>query len=162
MRTQPRRGDESKVTAKTTIVTKRGGIFVLLLPALLLLPVLHFHPAHAHTHGTHGAHQHPPLVHADFLPISDHNEGEHQHHHSPPTDHSSPSTPQVNFVTLPVRSLCLSLLVPEQSLVCLPCIALVVSSLPLVHTWLFARDHAPPVQTVVFSPSAPRAPPRFS
>ena len=159
MRTQPQRQNEPKVTTKTTICTKRGGIFVLLLPALLLFPTLHFHPAHAHTHGTHGVHQHPPLVHTDFLPLSDHDEGEHQHDHGVPEDHSSLSVPQVNFVTRPVRSLALLLIVPERIPVCLLLEALVVSSLPLVHTWMLARDHAPPVQTFAFSPLSPRAPP---
>jgi hypothetical protein len=147
------------VTAKTTIFTKRGGIFVLPLPALLLLPALHFHPAHAHTHGAHSAHQHPPLVHADFFPTPSHTEGEHQHEQRVPEDHSSPSTPQVNFVTRPGRSLALSLFAPAQTPVLLSFDVPLIPSLLLVSTRVRARDHAPPVLDLAFPPTPPRAPP---
>lgn len=159
MRTPPQRRNETSVTAKTTIFTRRGGIFVLLLPTLLLLPVFHLHPGYEHEHGSHDAHQHSLLVHADFLPISAHDKGEHQHGQSVPEDRSSPSSPQVNFVTRPTRSLALSLLVPEQIPVCLPFAAPVVSSLLLVHTWVLARDHAPPALDFAFPPTFPRSPP---
>jgi hypothetical protein len=33
------------------------------------------------------------------------------------------------------------------------------SALLLSHPWVLARDHAPPVQTCVFSPISPRSPP---
>lgn len=139
----------------------RVGILALLSPALLLLPALHLHPAYEHAHGTDGAHKHPPVVHADFLPVSAHDHGGHHRGHGMPGDTSSGSLSQISFPTLLPRSLVLLPPTLEGILVSLPVEAPVASSPFLFHTWLLTKDHPPPVQDISFPPASPRSPPRF-
>lgn len=58
---------------------QRVGIVSLLFP-LLLLPMLHYHPAYEHVHGEARGHQHQPVAHADFFPEATHG---HDHHDNP-------------------------------------------------------------------------------
>lgn len=62
MQTQLQRRNEKTVTAKATIFTRWAGF--------ALVTRFAFPPAHAHAHGAQGAHHYPPLVHADFLPMT--------------------------------------------------------------------------------------------
>lgn len=52
------------------------GVFVLLF-SMLLLPMLHLHPAYDHAHGEAEGHQHQVAVHADFFPDATHG---HEHY----------------------------------------------------------------------------------
>lgn len=139
--------------------TWRGEIFAVLFPVLLLLPLLHLHPAYEHAHGTDGAHTHQSVVHADFFAVSDHDHGE--HHSSPgvPGDTSSSPFSQISFPTLLPRSLVLSLPALQRVLISLPVTVLLLSLPFSFHTWILTRDHAPPLQIFAFSPLAPRSPP---
>jgi hypothetical protein len=61
-----------KALMKMHLPTLRVGIAALLLPALLLLPTLHMHPAYGHVHGQDEAHTHSSVLHADFLAVAAH------------------------------------------------------------------------------------------
>lgn len=131
----------------------------MLFPALLLLPALHLHPISTHAHGTHATHQHAAVAHADFLLPFAHDHSEHQRDHDESDDTSSYPLVQIGFSTLPPRHLTLFLPDFEQTPGSLPAKAPVLSSSFAACAWLLARDHAPPVQTVLLSPFAPRSPP---
>lgn len=60
-------------------IVRRVSIFALLL-SVLLLPMLHHHPAYDHAHGDAEGHQHQPAVHADFFPDRTHEHGHHDDH----------------------------------------------------------------------------------
>ena len=139
--------------------TQQVGILAVLFPALLLLPLLHLHPAYEHVHGTDGAHKHLAVVHADFFSVSAHDHGEHNTDHGVPGDPSSHPLSQVSFPTLLPRSLVLSPPALQRILISLPVMVLVLSSPFSSHTWVLTRDHALPIQTFAFSPISPRSPP---
>ena len=139
--------------------TWRVGILASLFPALLLLPTLHLHPAYDHAHGTHGAHKHAAVVHADFLPASDLDHAEHQQDHSESGDPSSRSLAQIGFPTVPPRSFILLTPALEKAPVFLSAAALVFSSPFLFPTRIPTRDHSPPIQNHSFPPVSPRSPP---
>lgn len=134
----------------------------MLFPALLLLPALHLHPAATHEHGTHAVHQHAAVAHADFLLSLTHNHDEYPGDHDGSDDASAHPPVQIGFLTLPPRHLTLFLPAFEKIPGLAPAQAPVLSSSFAAYAWLLARDHAPPVQTIFLSPSAPRSPPRFA
>ena len=146
---------------RTHILPWRAGMLFLLLPALLFLPTLHLHLRYTHAHGTEEAHQHRPVVHTDFLPLSAHEHGEHHQNQGMPGDASPQPLSQISFPTLLPRSLVFLLFPLERVLGSLPVEALILSSSFSVHTWILTRDHAPPVQTFAFSPISPRSPPHL-
>jgi hypothetical protein len=59
------------VMLKRYLSSQRVGIFALLIP-VLLLPMLHLHPAYDHGHGVTEGHEHHSTVHADFFPDATH------------------------------------------------------------------------------------------
>ena len=140
-----------------------GGISGVLFLALLLLPVLHLHPATMHTHGPSDPHSHAAVVHADFFLsfASDHSKphGSNEASNDASDDTSSYPRAQISFSTLPPRHLTLVLPAFAQIFGSLPTTAPVLTSPIAPRTRLLARDHAPPVRTAVHSPSAPRSPP---
>ena len=156
---QPQRRNESRVTTNPIRCTKRGGICVLLLPLLLLLPTLHFHPAHAHTHGAAGEHDHVAVLHTDFFPVADHAHKTHREHHDPEDVPSFP--PLIRLTTLLPRTPVLFTSAVQQAFG----VPLVESSATVCahcySTKIFTTTHAPPIQNHACSPSAPRSPPRF-
>lgn len=135
-------------------------ICAALFPALLLLPALHLHPAATHAHGAHDAHYHAAVTHADFLLLLTHDHGEQQGEQDESDDTSTHPSTQIGFSTLLPRHLTLFPPAFEQILGVLSVKPPVLSLPSTTHAWLLARDHAPPAQTVLFSPSAPRSPPR--
>ena len=139
------------------------GIFGVLFPALLLLPVLHLHPATMHVHGPSGPHAHAAVVHADFfLSFAPDHSNPHRGNdasNDASDDTSSYPRAQIGFSTLPPRHLTLVLPAFAQIFGSLPTTAPVLTSPIAPRTRLLARDHAPPVRTAVHSPSAPRSPP---
>ncbi len=147
---------------RTDVPPWRAGILFLLLPALLFLPTLHLHLGYTHAHGTEGEHQHKPVVHTDFLPLSAHDHGEDHKEHGAPGSPSSQPPSQISFPTLPSRSLVLLPPVLEKVAISLPVEAPVVPSPFLFHVWALTRDHSPPVQACAFPPTSPRSPPCLS
>jgi len=139
----------------------RAGVLVMLIPALLLLPVLHLHPASAHAHGTEGAHEHRPVIHADFFPDSAHAHGEHYGGHGVPDDSSTHPLSQIRLFILLPRSPVLLLPALQRVLVSLRADVPVLSSPFSFHTWFIVRDHSPPVQNISFPLASPRSPPRL-
>jgi len=142
--------------------TWRTGVVGLLFPALLLLPALHLHPAQEHAHGTAGAHTHPPVVHADFLPFSAHEHETHKRGHDVPDNPSSWPLLQISFPTLLPRSLALWLPALEQSPLALSVEAPVLTIPFLLGRRVLARGHLPPVQDIAFPPASPRSPPHHT
>jgi hypothetical protein len=137
----------------------RVGILASLFPTLLLLPSFHLHPALEHRHGAHGPHAHPAVVHADFFPSST---SEHLGQHEEKSGSEDvPLTlrPQIGLLMLLSRLVTLPIPLLERSLDVLAEQEVLASLLFSSHTWVLARDHAPPVQTCVFSPISPRSPP---
>jgi hypothetical protein len=135
------------------------GVFGVLLPALLLLPVLHLHPATMHAHGPSGPHAHAAVVHADFfLSFAPDHSSPHGNNDAS-DDTSSYPRAQIGFSTLPPRHPTLVLPAFAQIFGSLPITAPVLTSPFAPHARLLAHDHAPPVRTAVHSPSAPRSPP---
>lgn len=132
----------------------------MLFPALLILPVLHLHPAATRGHGAHAVHQHAAVAHADFLLSLTRDHDESHKGHGIRGDTSSQFLPQISFLTVLPRPLVFSLLTLERTLGSLSVAALVLPSPFAFHTWILTRDHAPPVQTFAFSPISPRSPPR--
>lgn len=141
--------------------TRRAGMLALLFPALLLLPLLHLHPAYEHMHGTDEVHAHLAIVHTDFLLVSGHDHGEHDTDHGVPGDTSSHLLSQISFRTLLPRSLTLSPSALQRIPVPVLVAVLVPSSPFSFQTWVLTRDHAPPIQTFAFSPISPRSPPHI-
>lgn len=137
----------------------RVGILVGILPTLLLLPSLHLHPALKHRDGTHGVHAHPAVVHADFFPSSVHDHGEPHEGHSGPDDEPPTFRPQISLLALLSRIVAPPAPTFERVLDILAEQELLASVLLSPRTWVLVRDHAPPVQTFVFSPTSPRSPP---
>lgn len=139
------------------------GIFAILFPALLLLPVLHLHPAYEHAHGRERAHTHSPVIHADFLPGSEQAHGNHDSgHHHRPGDSSAHTLSQIPFSTLLPRSAVASLSVLEWVVLALPTEIPVLPSPVSFHAGFFLRDHAPPVQNLAFPLASPRSPPHVA
>jgi hypothetical protein len=142
------------------------GISGVLFPALLLLPVLHLHPAMMHVHGPGGPHAHAAVVHADFFlsfaPDHSNPRGSNDASNDASDDASSYPRAQIGFSTLLPRHLALVLPAFTQIFGSLPTTAPVLTSPFAPRARLLARDHAPPVRTVVHSPSAPRSPPRVA
>jgi hypothetical protein len=140
------------------------GISGVLFPALLLLPVLHLHPATMHVHGPSGPHAHAAVVHADFFlsfaPDHSNPRGSNDASNDASDDASSYPRAQIGFSTLLPRHLALVLPAFTQIFGSLPTTAPVLTPPFAPRARLLARDHAPPVRTVVHSPSAPRSPPR--
>ncbi len=134
-------------------------ILVSLFPALLLLPVVHFHPAIEHGDETHGAHSHGAVVHADFFPSSAHDHGEPHEGKSEPDDRSPSFHIQISFPALLSRSIALLALTLERNLDLLAERELLASVVFSVATRVLVRDHAPPALDFVFLPTSPRAPP---
>jgi len=147
---------------KSSLLIQCRRILLLLLPTLLLLPALHLHPAHEHTHGMLETHKHAPVMHADFFPFSARDHDEHQDGHNAPDDTSSQPPPQIKFSTLLPRSLVLSPPVLSKIPISLPVALQIVVLSFLLRMRLLTRDHAPPVQDFVFSPAPPRSPPHFA
>lgn len=78
---------------------------VAFFPALFLLPTLHLHPEHEHTHGADGTHRHGPVVHTDFLPLAAHPHGKHSKGHRAPDDSSPQPSSQFSYAS-PLRPCC--------------------------------------------------------
>jgi hypothetical protein len=137
------------------------GILVSLFPALLLLPVIHFHPAVEHGDETYGVHSHSAVVHADFFPSAAHDHRDSHERTAEPDDEPPSVRPQIGLLTLLSRSVVL--LTP--SLACaLDTLAVqewLVATLHVYHSWLRIRDHAPPVLDFAVLPTSPRAPPLY-
>ena len=142
------------------------GSFGVLFPALLLLPVLHLHPATMHVHGPSGPHAHAAVVHADFFlsfaPDHSNPHGSNDASNDASDDASPYPRAQIGFSTLLPRHLTLVLPAFTQISGSLPTTALVLTSPFAPRARLLVRDHALPVRTVVHSPSAPRSPPRVA
>lgn len=142
--------------------TWRVGTLAFLFPALLLLPTLHSHPAYEHAHGTHEAHRHVSVVHADFLSFSTHDHDEHHRGHGVPGGPSAEPLFQINFPTLLPRSPVLSPPALEKVFFSLPTAVLIVASPFSFYRRLLARDHSPPAQAHHLFPLSPRSPPRLA
>ncbi len=142
------------------------GIFTLLF-SMLLLPMLHLHPAYAHVSGELEGHHHQAAIHADFFPHATHGH-KHQVHHDQNVldvavsiEISHHSLSQIDLFSLHVgRSLQSASLFKKQPL------ALVQDvSLPPTYSQLqkgiLLQQQAPPLQIIQFSPPTLRAPPYF-
>ncbi|MGE4094756.1 MAG: hypothetical protein AB7G75_28395 [Candidatus Binatia bacterium] len=139
----------------------RVKVLPFLLPALLLLPSLHLHPALEHRDGTHGTHTHHAVVHADFFPSSHHDHSERHEGKSEPDDVPPRFRTQISFPALLSRNVAPLAPILERVLDTLALQELLACVLLSSHTQVLARDHAPPVQNRAYPPSAPRSPPLF-
>jgi hypothetical protein len=148
--------------SKPSHPTRHVGILAFLFPALLLLPTLHLHPAYEHTHERHGAHQHAPVVHADFLPVSVHAHGEHHRGHDVPGDASPAPLSQISFRALLSRSFEPPALTLERVPSALPVQAPISPVAVSSYTWVLPRDHSPPASNLFFPSTSPRSPPLFA
>lgn len=135
---------------------------------MLLLPMLHLHPAHDHMSGKSEVHLHPAAVHADFFPEATHG---HEHHlqrnqHDfdlgfsvDPTHHT---LSQIDFFSVhagqPLQS---SSVFKKQT----PALAQDLSDPSVYHPFqegTLLQQEDPLLQTVRFSPPTLRAPPYFA
>ena len=136
----------------------RVGMLATLLPALLVLPTLHIHPAHEHAHEADGTHRHTAIVHADFFPTLTPEHAEPQHDHSESKEPISHSLSQIGFPTILPRSIPALTLSLEK----LPAFFIEILVFPspfLFSSWITVRDHSPPLWRYAFPLSSPRAPP---
>lgn len=155
------------VILKKQWFSQRAVIFALLFP-MLLLPMLHLHPAHDHISDASEVHLHPAAVHADFFP-----EATHGHEHPLERDQrdldlgfsvdpTHAVLSQIDFCSLHVaQSLQSSLVFKKQTL------ALAQDgSDPSVYDPFqqetLLEQEAPLLQSIRFSPLALRAPPYFA
>jgi len=140
----------------------RGGMFVFLLPALLLLPIVHLHPDYGHAHGTASAHQRHAVLHADFLPLSSHDHDEHHQSHGVPGDASPQPPAQIGLLTLLPRVFILSAVALDRAFDTLSGHAPLPFLSSSSHRWTLPGDHPPLVQVYSVPPSSPRSPPPFA
>lgn len=136
---------------------KRSCVFVLLF-AVLLLPMLHLHPAHGHTHGEVETHLHQHALHADFFP-----DATHGHHDQglDAVDLSDHMLSEIGLLSLQGQSFQFPSVFKKN---------LGVSSQIIFDFSLFAHfrkgmtshQYALPSQTLRFSPPSLRGPPYFA
>lgn len=159
--------DLSNLFGVGSSLIRRVGIFALLL-SVLLLPLLHLHPAYNHAHGETEGHQHQPAVHADFFPDAAH---EHEHH----DDHeqgvgdlgvsvesSHHAFFQIDLLSLHIGQSSQFSSVFKKQLIVLAHDSPELFVFPDFQRRAFYHQNAPPQQAPRFSPPSLRAPPYFA
>lgn len=143
------------------------GIFALLFP-MLLLPMLHLHPAYEHRLGEASGHQHQSALHADFFPDAAHGDDLHDDHsaHAGDVDFSVNSSAhtlsQIDLHSLHIgQSFQLSSVFKRKPLA-LDQVSFDLSIFPNFQRGVPEGQHPPPPQTPRFSPPSLRAPPYFA
>lgn len=135
---------------------------------MLLLPMLHLHPAYEHGHGEASGHQHQSALHADFFPDTAHGDDLHNDHsvdHGD-IDFSMPSSAHM-FSQIELHSLHIGQSFQLSSVFKRKALALDQVSFDLSIFPNFRREvpkvqQIPPAQTLQFSPPSLRAPPYFA
>jgi len=152
---------------KSFLSKKRVGIFVLLFP-MLLLPMLHLHPAYDHVHGEKEDHQHQSVVHADFFHDTVHRHEHHDEHDQQvrdlgvsinTVDHASS---QIDLLPLHIGQSFQFSSVFKRNLMALDQGLLALYRPPNFQRGAPIRQNAPSLQVTHFSSPSLRAPPYFA
>ncbi|HIE65911.1 MAG: hypothetical protein ABGX83_04710 [Nitrospira sp.] len=144
--------------------SQRVGTFALLFP-MLLLPMLHLHPAYEHVRGDAEGHQHQSAVHINFFPEVTHGHERQDDHDQGVLDFglsidvSHHSLSQVALLPLHIGQSFQFSSVFKKNLLALDQGSPDLSMLFHFQRGALVRLSIPPLQTSQFSPPSLRAPP---